>query len=199
LKYSLWERRTYFVKAHRSGVRPEIFINQRAKENVDTLISELKVSDPSSLPIDVEFEDWYEKELKREYERLRRDWSRRLGPDGWLRKLVDTTDAMDIISDQMLELDRIRMRCRSIYEDSTKKPGQQIAAMYPVMIAMKTQRELMGIRPIVQPDIMTEIEVVKKERRMLGDQWFDIAYMADPDGAIKLIKKMSRMDLEDFR
>jgi len=91
LKYSLWERRTYFVKAHRSGVRPE------------------------------------------------------------------------------------------------------------VMIAMKTQRELMGIRPIVQPDIMTEIEVVKKERRMLGDQWFDIAYMADTDGAIKLIKKMSRMDLEDFR
>jgi len=81
----------------------------------------------------------------------------------------------------------------------SQKPGQQIVAMYPAISAMKMQREIMGIRPIDQPELITELEIEAGERRLFGDQWFDINYKIDPEATIKLIKKMSRMDLEEFR
>lgn len=207
MKYSLWERRTYFVRAYRSSVRPEIFLNQRASDNVDALISELKVSDPGSLPIDAKFEAWYDKELKREYEKLRRDWSRRLGSTGWLRDLVDTTDAMDIISDHMLELDQIRMKMRSIYEDSAKKPGQRIAATFPAMSAMKMQRELVGIQPMVQPEILTAEKIEELKERMDGSEFFQLLKTLYPNGYQQVIDEIfrsdefmkSQLDLNEYR
>lgn len=188
MRPEIFERRMKMHKAYRVGVRPIVFIADMAEKAVDKTFGDLKKK--GEAPSNEDFEVWRKSEYDKEFEKLKRDWVRRKGPDGWFRKLAFETSNQDRFAEYILELDAARQKCNRYMEDPETPPNWLPGFIYALEATIKQQAAFLGMDVIMVP---TEAEVAKASIRLQADQFRDLLYAADPELAHKIITKIVRI------
>jgi len=176
---ALVSRRRRMLDAAEMGIKPHTFIKEMAEEAVSN------ISDPVEREV----------EYQRAYDRLQKDWySRRLGPNGWLRKLEEIGEIEDITQRQLYQLRQIQFYSMRMIKDIREmSPMIRNMAMGKLMSSIQMERKILGIRPIIQPDILSSSEIEELEVRLQGDQFYELLTAADPEMAQEIIKKIIRV------
>lgn len=188
MRQELFERRMRMHKAYRVGVRPIVFIDDMAEKAVDKTFNDLKKK--GKAPSTEDYETWSKREYDKEFEKLKRDWARRKGPDGWFRKLAFETSNQDRFAEYILELDASRQKCNRYIEDPETPPKLLPGFMYALGASIKQQAAFLGMDVVVIPTLS---EMAAVSVRLQGDQFYDLLYAADPELTQTFIKKIVRI------
>ena len=178
MSQELLKRRTHMLEAHEMGLAPHTFIVSMAEDSTK----------------DIEDPVLQKTRFGKEYEKLKFDWYRgRLGPNGWLRKLIDLGEIEDIHSRHIFQLRQIQTESmRMIKDRQTNSPMMRLMAMSRIQASIQDERKYLGIKPLTQPEILTEKELQEVEVRMEGDKFYNLLYATDPELAEEMIKKIIR-------
>jgi len=150
------------------GIRPAIFLSEMAE--VDGVYSH------------------------REYEKLKRDWSRRKGPAGWWRKIAFEEKTVDVLSRQLTGIRQIQARNQRLALDTEIPAYICVQASKAYESAIEQERKILGITPLVQPEIVMPRDEEKLTARLRADQQYDLWNQVDPTGrlATEMVQRLMR-------
>ena len=181
---ALIKRRKMMLDAFEMGTQPITFLSKMAEDAV------IDIPDPEE----------QKKTYDREYRKLERDWHRRMGPRGWIHKLEEIEEISGVTSRQIYQVRQVQFFAMRMMRDVREIPPMiQTIAMGRLLSSINLENKIRGIRPPVQPDILTVDEIEELEVRLQSDQFYDLLYAADPELTQAFIKKIVRIsDLPDI-
>jgi len=121
------------MDAYLKGIRPSVFLRGMAWESVKD------IQDPVER----------RREYRKAYNRLSTDWyNRRLGPNGWLRKLDEYESHLDALIMLLYSVQQIKQKCMRIIRDPSTRVGDRLRAMDSVMKAIRWEMRLRGLKSV---------------------------------------------------
>jgi len=89
------------------------------------------------------------REYRKAYNRLSTDWyNRRLGPNGWLRKLDEYEFHRDAMIRHVSLVRRMRHYCMRIIWDPSTRFGDKLRAMGYVYKSIRSERRILGLKSV---------------------------------------------------
>ena len=119
---------------------------------------------------------------------LWRDWQRRKGLGGWIVKLAALGDVLNVISTQLIDN---RLKQGELEAASAKHMSLSLKATVSAELrALRSEeRDIMGILPLVQPDLILEREPVPEIPAMV---LFETFLRVDPERTYDIMAKLLR-------
>jgi len=135
------------------GIRPEVFLAQMAEEEVQHITNPEK----------------QQEQYQRVLARLQRDWNRRFGPNGWLRKVVRLETKEDLAHQMIHTTRQVRQLAMRMVRDISLSPRQRLWAMQRVYEGIRLECQVLGLEP-------PQLPVPKQSgasKRELGDVLYE--------------------------